>query len=211
VSALLHYAWLKGMRDRSVLVFFLIAPIQIAAIIIGISVSNHHIRYPLLPLALDEGDVAVLSVILPYFVAACSAFWTFRSEVATKAIGSFVIGSRPLTVVLALVVFAAATAICGQAALFGVAVALTKTFPASLGSAAFTAAIASVAGASLGALYVTISPQPAMLPWAFLAGIPLTVFIINPASRPHQVPIASLLSIGCVAISTVLLRRRCAA
>ncbi|HUP49786.1 MAG TPA: hypothetical protein VNA04_13450 [Thermoanaerobaculia bacterium] len=210
MTALLHYAWLKGMRDRSLPVFFAIAPIQIAAMIIGFAVIKRQVRYPLAALNFDEGDIAAITILLPSFVATLSAFWTFRSEVATRAINSFVMGSRPLAVVASLVVFGFATAMAGVAALIATAVILTATVPAAVASMAFTAAVASVAGASLGALYVTISPQPGMLVWTFVAGIPLVPFIFDPANRAELLTVGTVISLVAIGIATVLLRRRCA-
>ena len=210
MNALLHYAWLKGMRDRSLPVFFAIAPIQIAGMIIGIAVSKRQVHYPLGALNFDEGDIAAITILVPSFVATLSAFWTFRSEVATRAINSFVMASRPLTVIAALVLFGFATAMAGVGGLIATALILTATVPADVASMVFTAAVASAAGASLGALYVTISPQTGMLLWASVAGIPLVPFIFDPANRPALLAVGTVISVVAITIATVLLRRRCA-
>jgi len=207
--ALLRYAFLKGMRDRSLPIFFLLEPAQVAAMLIGYSVMNRHLHYPLI-MPGDVGDVVGFSVLFPSFVATLSAFWTFRSEVATRAIGSFVVASRPSTVVVALVVFAAATAIGGLIGAITTAAVLTAALPANLASLAPLGVISSLVGASLGALYVTISPQPAMLVWAFIAVIPLAPWIFHPPSTPRLLMIAALVSIVCIGVSAFLLRRRCA-
>ncbi len=208
--ALLHYAFLKGMRDRSLPIFVLMMPVQVAAMIIGYSVINRHLQYPLVGFDWDEGDVAVIAILLPSVVATLSAFWTFRSEVATRAIGSFVIASRPITVVLALIVFAAATATGGSIATTATIAVLTAGLPANLASLAALGILHSFVGASLGALYVTISPQPAMLVWAFIAGFPLAPWILDPASQSRLSMIAAVLSVVCIGVSAFLLRRRCA-
>jgi hypothetical protein len=208
--ALLHYAFLKGMRDRSLPIFLLMMPAQVAAMLIGFSVIKRHLQYPLLGMEWGHGDVVIFSIILPSFVATLSAFWTFRSEVATRAIGSFVIASRPITVVVALIIFAAATATGGSIATTVTIAMLTAALPPEVASFASLGIIASLAGASLGALYVTISPQPAMLVWAFIAGLPLAPWILHPPSEPQLLMIASLLSIVCIGVSAFLLRRRCA-
>lgn len=208
--ALLHYAFLKSLRDRSLPIFVLWVPIQVAAMLIGSSVINHHLQYPLVVSDWNDGDVAAFSILLPSFIASISAFWTFRSEVATRAIGSFVIASRPITVVVALVVFATATAIAGLIAAIGTVAVLTMALPPNVAFFASIGVIASLAGGSLGALYVTISPQPAMFVWAACAGIPLAPWIFAPATKSQLPMIASVLSIVCIGVSTFLLRRRCA-
>ena len=207
--ALLHYAFLKGLRDRSMPVLFLIAPAQIAAMLIGYSVTHRHLQYPLMTFEWADRDVKGLGIIIPSVVASISAFWTFRSEVATKAIGSFVMASRPVTVVLALIVFAAATATGGLVAAAITVGVLTAGLPANIALLASVGIIAAVLGASLGALYVTISPQPMMLLGAFIAGIPLVPVVFNAATSRILLN-ASVLSMVCIAVSTFLLRRRCA-
>jgi hypothetical protein len=210
VIALLHYAFLKGMRDRSLPIFVLITPAQVAAMLIGAAVLNRHLRYPLMMDFVSTQDLVTFSIVLPWTVASLSAFWTFRSEVATKAIGSFVIASRPMTIVAALVVFAAATAIGGVLGAIGTIAVLTAALPANLGSLASIAIIFSLVGASLGALYVTISPQPAMLVWAIIAGFPLAPWIFGEGSKRPFLMIAAVVSIITIGVSTILLRRRCA-
>lgn len=208
--ALMHYAFLKGMRDRSLPIFFLMGPVQLAAMLIGFSLIRRHLHYPLLTPDFDRGDVAIFTIVLPSIVATLSAFWTFRSEVATRAIGSFVVASRPITVVVALIVFAAATAIGGLMAMLGTFVVLLAALPPNLATFAALGVISAFVGGSLGALYVTISPQPAMLVWAFIAGFPLAPWILDPAFRPRLLTIDGIVLIVCIGVSTFLLRRRCA-
>lgn len=210
MRALLHYAYLKGMRDRSLPVFLLIPAAQFFAMITAFSGTTGHLRYPLKALNFDHGDLAAMSILLPSVVATMSAFWTFRSELATGAIGSFVIASRPIVVIAALVVFAAATGTGGIFGAVGTIALLTAEFPARLVSMIGTGAMAALSGAALGALYVTISPQPQMLVWSFIAGIPFVPFIFDPANWHRLPPIGLLLAIICIAVSTFLLRRRCA-
>lgn len=208
--ALLHYAYLKGMRDRSLPVFALMAPVQLAAMTIGFAVATRQLRYPLIALNMDSGDVAAMSILMPSFVATLSAFWTLRTEVATRAIGSFVVATRPVTVVIALVAFATATAIAGMIAAIGAVIILTAQFPEALASVMWLASIASLAGASLGALYVTLFPQPAMLLWSFVAGVPFVPFVFDPANWNRLAVANLILTVICIAVSTFVLRRRCA-
>jgi hypothetical protein len=210
VIALLHYAWLKGMRDRSLPVFVAMAPVQIAGMLIAMNIFEKQFRYPLPAPRWDRGDMAVIWLLLPAFIATLSAFWTFRSEVATKAIGAFFMGSRPVTIVFALIVFAALTAIAGIVAMLGVVLVLTAGLPPGWESFVLTGIFFAVGGAALGALYVTISPQPAMLVWAFLAGIPFLPLIFDPNLRSQVLLFGPVLWILSIGVSTFLLRRRCA-
>ena len=211
MNALLHYAFLKGLRDRSLPIFFLLMPVQIAATMIaGGLMIRRRLRYPVIELStFDANDVMIFSFVVPWMVATLSAFWTFRSEVATRAISSFVIGSRPLSVVLALVAFAATTATAGLIAAAAMAALLLGTIPPFLASTVWVGTLFSIMGASLGALLVTISPQPAVLVWSIVVMFPLASRIV--AKTPSlQAASTALVAAAAIAVSTFLLRRRCA-
>jgi hypothetical protein len=204
-----HYAWLKGVRDRSLVIFALIPPMQFTAMVIGFSLDKRHLTYPFI--GPDwAGDFPGLAILIPAVVGSCSAFWMLRSEVATRAIDSFVVASRPVAVIAALVVTGTVTAAAGWLGGLAAILMLTADLPANLLTLASSGALAALAGASLGALYVTILPQPGMLVWAVVAGLPLGPWIFDPASRSHLIPIALVVSIVAMAASTFLLRRRCA-
>ena len=87
---------------------------------------------------------------------------------------------------------------------------LTGDFPRQLASHWGLGALAALAGAALGTLYVTISPQPAMLGWAFLAGIPAGPLVFLPKHWDRLPVVTLVVTLVCIAASTLLLRRRCA-
>ncbi len=210
MNGLLHYAYLKGMRDRSLPIFVLCIPVQLMAMLIGYSVFHRHLQYPLMRLDWADADVTMISMLMPSVIATLSAFWTFRSEVATRAVGSFVIASRSITVVAALIAFAAATAIAGLIGALAMTALLTASFPSNFAALVSGGSIAALTGASLGTLYVAISPQPMMLVWAFIAGIPLVPWIFRDPGSVRSMMAAIALAVVCTGISTFLLRRRCA-
>lgn len=209
MSALLHYAWLKGMRDRSLPIFALMPVMQFAAMIIGFSAFRGHLSYPFA--GPDwTGDFPGIAIVLPSTISSICAFWIFRAEVATRAIDSFVVASRPLAVTGALVVIGFVTAVVGWLGGIATIVMLTGEIPGNLLSLVTNGTLSALAGASLGALYVTILPQPSMLVWALVAGLPLAPWIFDPASRSHLLPVALAVFFVATTSSTFLLRRRCA-
>jgi hypothetical protein len=207
--ALLHYAWIKGMRDRSLLIFALIPPIQFTFMVLGFSVAMRNLSYPFTPPDWT-GDFPGFAIVFPSLFGSISAFWALRAEVATRAVDSFVVASRPIAVIGALVVIGTVTGAGGWIGGLVTIVALTADLPANVLSLASNGALAALAGASLGALYVTILPQPTMLIWAIVAGFPLAPWIFSPASGPWLMPVALSVSVVAVVTSTLLLRRRCA-
>lgn len=207
--ALLHYAWLKGWRDRSIPVFALIPTVQFTFMVIGFSVATGHVSYPFT--SPDwTGDFPGVAILIPSVIGSLSAFWTFRAEVATRAVDSFVVASRPAAVTAALTVVGTVTAVSAWIAGLATIVLLTADLPAGFVSLLINGALGALAGASLGALYVAILPQPTMLIWAFVAGTPVAPLIFNPATRRYLVPVALAVTLVAMTSSTFLLRRRCA-
>lgn len=208
MTALLHYAFLKGWRDRSLPTFFLIPAAQITAIVIGFSYVKDALHYPFTGFPLDRFDAPIFFVIAPSFIATLSAFWTFRAEIETRAISSFVMASRPASVAAALILFAGATAFAGILLSFAMLVLLVADYPAQFAPLLGLGAVAAMVGASLGALFVTFSPQPMML----MSGLIVTGIVTTLIYRSVSMPLAgSILVVACIAASTFFVRRRCAA
>jgi hypothetical protein len=210
--AVLHYALLKSIRDRSLAIFTLGPALVIAASLLGATLAKGELRYPLfmaqhLSPTQNAGTATIVVTIFAVSFAGFCAFWTFRSEVATKSIGSFVMARRPLSVASALVLYA--TAIAGGAWIIAVVViaALTAAVPMAIAPFAAAVALVALASAAIGALLVTISPQPAMVIWAFIGCMPLVPFLITMA-RQRVMLIALLVAILCTATSAFLLERR---
>ena len=210
MSAILHYAWLKGTRDKSLLVFALIPAAQVAAMLIGYSILTRQGDYPIRMSGLDGTDIATMSIMIPWFMAVLFTFWIFRVELATNAIASFVVASRPLFVVLALIVLGTLVAVLGRFGGLAMITLLTGEFPRELASHWWLGAMTGLAGAALGTLYVMISPQPAMLGWALLAAVPAAPLVFIPKHWDRLPAVTLFVTLVCIAASTLLLRRRCA-
>lgn len=207
--ALLHYLYLKGVRDRSLIIFLLIGPVWATIMLIAVAIALHHVHYPLGP-ELPIKEEIFFSGVLGSWVASISAFWSLRSELATKAVSSFLLARRPISIAVALVIFATATGVASIVGAVICAGVLWAAVPPGLFSIAFALVIVSLASASLGALYVTISPQPMMFVWAQIAGIPLAPWLVNPSNWPRLMMIAPVVTIVCTVVSAFLLERRCA-
>jgi len=211
--AVLHYAFLKSTRDRSLAVFLLGPALVIAASLLGATIAQGGPIYPLhmsrQMSATQNAEMAAL--VLAFFAmmfGTVAGFWIFRTEVATKTIGSFLMARRPIAVSLAQVTFAAAIGF-GAWVLGTITVALlTSALPPAIGWFAVGVAVASIAAASIGALVVTISPQPAMMPWAILVCTPLLPLLVNPAVRPKLLYVVPAVAILVIAVSAFLLERR---
>lgn len=210
--AVLHYALLKSLRDRSLGIFVLGPALVIAASLLGATIVEGF-RYPFYVSRQMSAaqNAEMVALILTFFVmmfGTVAAFWTFRPEVVTKTIGSFLMARRPLTVSLAQVTFAAAVAFSAWVVGIAAIAALTSALPPALGWFAVGVAVASIAAASIGALVLTISPQPAMMVWAFLACTALLPLLVHPSVRPKLLYVVPVISILFIAVSAFLLERR---
>ena len=211
--AVLHYALLKSLRDKSLPVFVLGPSLVIAASLLGATLAQGGLHYPLyMSRQMSAARNAEMSaLVLTFFAMAfgtVAAFWTLRPEVVTKTIGSFLMARRPLTVALAQVTFAAAIAFSAWVVGIITIAALTSALPPAIGWFALGAAVASIGAASVGALVLTISPQPAMVIWAFLACTTMLPLLVHPAVRPTLLFVVPVVSILLTAVSAFLLERR---
>lgn len=215
--ALLHYAYIKSMRDRMLPILLLSAPVFAAATLIGAAVAARQLRYPV-PNVLNPEPA--LPDMYAFTFATIVGFWTFRSEMATQAIRSFVMARRPITVVIALVAFATISGMSIWITATITLAALTAELPPNLAWSLYKMAADSFAAAAFGALMVMISAQPSMLVWTVSGPVAigfLSVFDaqkgdldFDRANTPTYMMFKVLASIVCMALTVFLLRRRCA-
>ena len=210
---LLHYAVLKTRRDRS-LFLFLLAPAVVLAALLGPSIAELRLRYPL---ALSRNmtplqNATILTNMLGMAAlgfATISTFWTFRAEMATRSVASFVVARRSITVIATLILFglmtAAAAWLCGIA----MVILLTAAVPANL-TVLFAGTLGvAIACSSAAALVVAIAPQPANILWAYFSMI---VFLpwVEKLPDSKQFALAAAIFAICTPLSTYFLRRKCA-
>jgi hypothetical protein len=215
VIALLHYAILKSIRDRSLPAFLFASPLAITAALAGVTLRTAGLHYPLqiavrntpLQNATESAFGVTLAVIS---FAAITAFWTFRHDVATKAVGSLIMTRRPIVIASTQVLFAALVGITSWICSMSVIAALTAAIPAGFGHHAAMAAIMMFVAASIGALAVTISTEPPAVVGALAAGVLCSPILLRNKTDMRMVIIAVVVAIACTVTCAVLLERRCA-
>lgn len=217
MTALLHYAILKSARDRSLFIFLLGPMLIMVAILIGTAGATWQhtaIHYPV-RLGTDfkpEQSAEVASGLATGFAimfSAVAGFWTFRPEVATKAIGSFCMAQRPIRITTTLIAFATLLGIVGWIGSLTAVSLLTAALPSNLGFLALATAVGSLTGASGGAMMLTISSQPSAIA-GFFIGVAFCLPAVISAQRSQVMIAALVVTIVCTAVCTFLLERRCA-
>jgi hypothetical protein len=214
VIAILRYAFLKSLRDRSLMVFLAAPAVVNATVLLGTTLA-HRLTYPLYIIwtwsprqnAEIAGTMATLFAVL---FAGMAAFWTFRPEISSRAISSFMMGTRPVSIAAALILFAAITGTGAWIADIGVITVLTGAVPRHLALLVLLELVLSFTAASVGALAVMISAQPAMIIWAFAGSVVFMPWLASDKKTPTAMAVAIVVSIVCTAMSAFLLERRCA-
>ncbi len=212
--AILHYALLKGMRDKST-VIFLLTPITMAtASLLGVVAASGHPTFPLYyslewTPAQNAYQVAFISTMCAVCFASLSGFWMFRSEVATKAMGSFVLAKRPILIIMAMILYSSAIAVISWVMAMGAARVLTGAQPPNAGRLAAAVVVISVASAAMGAMFVMISAQPQMLIGAYCGSCLFLPFLVMESNRPKVMMLAVVTAALSASIATFLLERRC--
>src|SRR5258706_5707647 len=109
--AILRYAYLKSLRDSSLIAFILVPMFFPVAALSGVTIAKGHPRYPMYMDALftpvqNATLCAQIAIAMCIFFTVIPAFWTLRPEIATRSVASFLFAARPLTVTLSLILFA---------------------------------------------------------------------------------------------------------
>jgi hypothetical protein len=210
VIALLRYMTIKSMRDRSLPGLVLMPILWPALVMLGNSVYSRSLHYPLTlnPKLSAVGNATLIAQIMGgaiLLLASIAAFWTLRPEVASRSIGAFVFGARPLTIVSALVVYATTIGIAGWIGSALVISVLSGAVPSHLVAFTLRLVAMTVAMSTAGALMVMISPAPATVLGAYVAAV---AFLLVERQPAWQVYIAVGVTLVCTAVSTFLLERR---
>jgi len=211
--ALLRYLYLKSARDSSLIAFLLVPMLVPVAALSGVTLKSH-LQYPFYMDALytpvqNATLAATIAMAISVLFASIAAFWTLRAEIATRSVGSFLFAARPLTVALALILFAATIGLAGW--LGGVALtgALTTAVMPHLALITLKVVVALIAASAAGALVVTISPQPGMIIGSYL-GCVVLIPLVAKSKGSVQLLVAVVVAIVCTLLAAFLLERRCA-
>jgi len=216
VIAILRYAFLKSLRDQSLPVFLAAPTFVNTTVLLGTALAHRLAN----PISLNWGwwsatqnvELAgTLATVFAVVFASMAAFWTFRPEVSSRAIASFMMGTRPISIAAALILFATIIGIGAWLADIGVIAVLTGTVPRHFAQLALFELILSFTAASIGALAVMISAQPAMIIWAFAGSVVFMPWLASDKKTLTAMAVAIVVSILCTAMSAFLLERRCAA
>lgn len=218
MMAVLRYALLKSWRDRSLVAFMIWPMLAGVGPWIAMTLERHAGRN-----APSPEDIAHISGMIGAMtgvsLASMFAFWTFRSEVATRAVGAFLFAARPLTVIASLILFGAAGGLASTLIVEGTLAVLAGTAPViRLASGVLSIVVSSFMGAALGALAVTISAQPTMLIgglWGTYAVLAAPLIAKGESIERHVTTLPEhlfYLTVAVVAagLAAFLLERRCA-
>jgi len=218
VIAMLRYAYLKSLRDSSLIAFILVPMFFPLCAMFGITLdlmfAKGHPVYPMYmdvhftPLQNAKMAGQITSGICVLF-AVITSFWTFRSEIATRSVGSFLFATHPLTLAVALILFAAAIGLTGWIGGIAMIGILTTALPPQLALLALKVVAGTLAASAFGTLVVTISPNPGMIIAAYIACV-FAIVWIEKSKSSSPVIAAVAVAIVCAALAAFLLERRCA-
>jgi hypothetical protein len=214
VIALLRYAYLKSLRDSSMIAFVGLLMMFPVAALGGATLGKGHLHFPFYMDAqfspVQNATLAgQMTTGLCVLFTVITAFWTFRPEIATRSIGSFLFAARPLTVTVALILFAAAIGLAGWIGGMAMISVLTTAIPPQLAMMALKVAVGTLAASAFGTLIVTISPNPGMIIGAYL-GCAVSIVWVAKAKSSSQLIVAVAVAIVCATLAAFLLERRCA-
>ena len=187
MRALLRYAILKTSREQ-VLAGLLFAPAVIfAAPLLGIAGHNAIRGETVFPMALDarlgaRGSSAMITEVLLIvcaFIAGIASFRMFRSEVTSKAMGSFFLATPPRTVAVGIAVYGAMVSVGAYLIAAAVLSTLTASPPADFGRNLAIAAVAAAFSSALASLTLAISGDFTMLVPVAAGGIAVGVALRN--------------------------------
>jgi hypothetical protein len=211
---------LKGTREHfltallfapSMLVFAPMLVLGVIAMVRGQQVYPLTIGAGMTPEASSKvfSDIVLM---LSGIIAGAGSFWVFRSEMASRGTGLFILARRPLSVVMATTTFGTASGVA--AFVFGVTVirVFTATVPADT-PLRFGAAVAtSIIGGTAGTLLVALSAElPMMLPIYPTGGIAAMALMESTDQLHILFPAYLALALVFTATSVFLWRRRCTA
>lgn len=215
MNALLHYNVLKGWRDRSLVAFMVIPALVPVAGLVGASFTpGVQLHYPLamaphFSAAQNAALIGELASIMCALFSVLPSFWTLRTEIASRSVSSFTMASRPFTVVIMLVIYGASIGYSAWLVSMTFIGILTTALPPHLAFLAFKVGIAALAASAVGALAVTISPEPAVMIGAFCSAFVIVPLFARTVTPAHLIAAFGAALIA-IAIAAVLLERRCA-
>ena len=216
--ALFRYAYFKSVRDHLLAALLLTPPMMVFAPLFGLGLLAAITRHGGFPFVLGPqnapGTTATLlssaAVTIATLVAGVGAFMIFRTEVATRAIGLFLLAGRTRAVAATAAIYGAAAGIVSYLLALMVIGALTLERPLSLGHHLAVAVVASCAAAAAGVLMVSLSAEVTMLVPLYAVGAAVAVGLLQVRTLlPYVIALAAAVVVA--AITPLVMRRACAA
>jgi hypothetical protein len=212
VIAILRYAFLKNMRDGSLAAFVLGPIIMLTAPLLGSAAFNKGPAYPMtmdphMSAARNAAMMAPAAVFIAALFAALAGFWSFRGEIVSRSMGSFVLAVRPVKIQIAAMLFGATAAFAGYLGTSASLFTLMNALPPHPARLVIDAAILCLFGSAGGSLAVIISSEPWAIIPLFVAIAVMPWLVKARGGLPELTGLA--LTIICVAVSTFFLERRC--
>ena len=216
MRALLRYSYLKTMHDGSLWAFLAIPAFFGCCALIGSALSHGFAEFHY-PFGFERGwagsrsahEMMVIETLPCALLATILSFMALRNELASQSIGSIALAVRPATIALSLVVFACLTSVVAWIFGFVTVMILTAALPTGVGLLAIKLVVGALVTGSLGALAVTISPEPPMIIGAYVS----TLVFIPGFERAQLTPVLLApvaVAIVATGISAFLMERRCA-
>jgi hypothetical protein len=215
MMAILRYAFLKNLRDGSLAAFILGPIIMLTAPLLGSAFFGEGgPRFPAkmdmtMSAARNAAMLAPATLFITALFASLAGFWSLRSEIISKSMGTFVLAVRPVKIQIAAMLFGAGAAFAGYIGTALSLSALLNALPPNPVRLILDAAILCLFGAAAGFLAVILSAEPWAIVPLFVAGV-----AIIPSLAKMRGPLPELTAIAliviCISISAFFLERRCA-
>lgn len=206
MTGLLRYAFLKNARDGTLLTL-LLAPmvmLVVPTVIILLNDRSSKLRIP--PEASN-----MLTIMMGVLMAGLAGFLLYRTEIANHSIGSLMLATRPSTLALSSAIYGCAVGLGAAITTVAGMFATGAPLPAKPLEWLVRAFVLTLMAASVATTAVTLTRSAAAIGWMYAA---MVFFIGSFAEAELDVAwlavLALTLSAVSLAVSTVLLERRCA-
>jgi len=205
VIGLLRYAFLRGLRDGSLITLLAAPTVMVSMPAVAVWLSGRTVP---MPPAEAAGGLIVFNAAL---MGSLASFMAFRSEIATRAIGAFVLASRSWLIPFACTIYGWIVGTTAATLCAGAMFATGWGAPADLRSVTVNVLVIGLAAASAGTLGVMISSSFSTMAWVF-AGLVGMIGLIQANEAASGIEILAVLLVVLISsgIAAVIVERRCA-
>ena len=206
MTGLLRYAFLKNLRDGTLATLLLAPVVMLVVPTLVIMIVDRSTRFRIPAEASN-----MLTIMMGVLMAGLAGFLLYRTEIANHSIGSLMLATRPWMLALSSAIYGSAVGLGAAMATVGGMAATGAVLPPEPLEWLARALALTVMAASVATTAVTLTRSMAAIGWMY-AGM---VFFIGSFAEAEMdvlllVVLCLILSAISVAVSTVLLERRCA-